>query len=103
MRLADKVAIVTGGAQGIGRATVEKFHTEGAQVAIFDIDERRGADLERRLGSGERPPVFLRCDVTDDAQVSVAAQSVAERFGRLDVLVNNAGVNAYVAATTMTE
>ena len=102
MRLAGKVAIVTGGAQGIGRATVEKLHAEGAQVAAFDIDEARGAALAGALGP-DRPPLFVACDVTDEGQVAAGVASVVARFGRLDVLVNNAGVNAYFDPVAMTQ
>ncbi len=102
MRLSGKVAIVTGGAQGIGRATVEKFHAEGAQVAIFDIDEMRGRELTAQLGAGDRPPLFVRCDITDEAQIEAATRRTGDHFGTLDILVNNAGVNAYFDAATMT-
>jgi NAD(P)-dependent dehydrogenase (short-subunit alcohol dehydrogenase family) len=102
MRLSGKVAIVTGGAQGIGRATVEKFHAEGAQVAIFDIDEPRGQDLAKQLAGGDRTPLFVRCDITDETQIEAATSSTLGRFGQLDILVNNAGVNAYFDAATMT-
>jgi NAD(P)-dependent dehydrogenase (short-subunit alcohol dehydrogenase family) len=103
MRLQNKVAVVTGGAQGIGRATVEKFQIEGARVALLDIDEARGVEAEATLGGPAAGVVFLRCDITNEQEVEAAIAATVERWGKLDVLVNNAGVNTYFDATTMTE
>lgn len=103
MRLENKVAVVTGGAQGIGRATVEKFQIEGAKVALLDIDEARGAEAAATLGDPEAGVIFLRCDITLEAEVEAAIAATVERWGKLDILVNNAGVNTYFDATTMTE
>jgi NAD(P)-dependent dehydrogenase (short-subunit alcohol dehydrogenase family) len=100
MRLEHKVAVVTGGAQGIGQAVVEKFVAEGARVALLDIDEPRGRTEAERLGDAVR---FIRCDITREADVSAAIAETVETFGKLDILVNNAGVNTYFDATTMTE
>jgi NAD(P)-dependent dehydrogenase (short-subunit alcohol dehydrogenase family) len=103
MRLQNKVAVVTGGGQGIGRAIVEKFHIEGARVALLDIDEVRGMEVATTLGESDASVLFLRCDITREADVEQAIAATGERFGGLDVLVNNAGVNTYFDATTMTE
>ena len=78
------VAIVTGGASGIGAATADRLADLGAQVAVLDLDPESAS--ERHLA--------LQCDVSDDASVRAAVQAVVERFGRLDVVVNNAGVGA---------
>lgn len=103
MRLANKVAIVTGGTLGIGRATVEKFHAEGAHVVSLATNRERTDDLSRAYQNSDRPVLALVADVTDEAQVSAAMQRVRDEFGRIDILINNAGVNAYFDATTMTE
>jgi NAD(P)-dependent dehydrogenase (short-subunit alcohol dehydrogenase family) len=103
MRLENKVAVVTGGAQGIGQAIVEKFVAEGAKVALLDIDEPRGRATTEALGGEAGSVRFTRCDITREVDVSAAIAGSVEAFGRLDILVNNAGVNTYFDATTMTE
>src|SRR5260221_3624254 len=97
-RLEGKVALVTGGAQGIGRAIVEKLAQEGARVSFLDLDEVGGAAAARALAVS-----FTRADVTRESEVQAALAQVIAREGGLDVLVNNAGVNAYFDATAMTE
>lgn len=87
-RLKDKVALVTGGAQGIGKAIVCSFAAEGARVIIADIDPREGEALAAELPGA----VFRRLDVADEAQWIAVLDSVVADFGRLDVLVNNAGI-----------
>jgi NAD(P)-dependent dehydrogenase (short-subunit alcohol dehydrogenase family) len=77
-------AIVTGGASGIGRATAELLAARGARVAALDINPDQVAD----------PLVGIRCDVTDDASVRAAVAEAADRFGRLDIVINNAGIGA---------
>jgi 3(or 17)beta-hydroxysteroid dehydrogenase len=87
-RLKDKVALVTGGAQGIGKAIVRSFAAEGARVIIADIDPSEGEAL-----AGELPgAVFRQLDVADERQWIAVLDSVVADFGRLDVLVNNAGI-----------
>lgn len=87
--LAGKVAIVTGGANGIGRAIVERFVAQGASVVVADLDEGAGRQLAEGLGDAA---AFRRTDVTARADLDAAVALAVERFGRLDVMCNNAGV-----------
>src|SRR5438105_8156393 len=102
-RLGGKVAFVTGGARGIGRAIVEKFAAEGASVTFIDLDEADGEAARRDLAGAGQPVDFLRADVTVEADVRRAVEAAASATGVVDVLVNNAGVNAYFDATLMTQ
>jgi NAD(P)-dependent dehydrogenase (short-subunit alcohol dehydrogenase family) len=88
MRLKDKVALITGGASGLGEATARRFRQEGAWVMIADIDDKRGLALASQLGDGS---AFVHCDHTDRAQCAAAVQATLQRFARLDILHNNAG------------
>jgi NAD(P)-dependent dehydrogenase (short-subunit alcohol dehydrogenase family) len=91
-RLEGKVAVVTGGAVGIGRSCAFLMAREGASVAVLDTDERAGemvvADI---LGLGMHAR-FWRCDVSNEADVSKAIDEVAAHYGRINILVNNAGI-----------
>jgi 3-oxoacyl-[acyl-carrier protein] reductase len=92
MRLRDKVAIITGSARGIGRATAHKFAREGAKVVVCDV-ESSGVDAvvgEIRSLGGEA--VGFIVDVTDRPAIDRMVQAVMERYGRIDTLVNNAGI-----------
>jgi NAD(P)-dependent dehydrogenase (short-subunit alcohol dehydrogenase family) len=102
-RLDGRIAFVTGGARGIGRAIAEKFVAEGATVTFADVDEAAGRQTERELTAAGISTRFCRADITVEADVQRAIEAVVSRHGTLDVLVNNAGVNAYYDATAMTE
>lgn len=92
-RLQDKVAIVTGGAAGIGAATCELFAEEGARVVIADVDEAQGAALADRINSGAgSAAIFVRTDVAQDADAQRLTETAVNHFGSVDVLVNNAAV-----------
>jgi NAD(P)-dependent dehydrogenase (short-subunit alcohol dehydrogenase family) len=101
-RLSGQRTIVTGGARGIGRAIAERFAVDGASVAILDSDEA-GRETAREVSAGGAEVEFIRTDVTVEAEVRRAIETVVSRRGGVDVLVNNAGINAYFDATTMTE
>jgi NAD(P)-dependent dehydrogenase (short-subunit alcohol dehydrogenase family) len=93
-RLDGKVAVITGGGNGIGRATTLRFVDEGARVVVADLNEDTGRetlDLAARTGAGERVR-FLRTDVAREADVAAAVALATKEFGRLDVMFNNAGV-----------
>ncbi len=89
MRLEDRVALVTGGAAGIGLATAERFAEEGAKVVIGDVNQEAGEAVINRLGADSS---FHRVDVRDRKAVGDWIQEVLSRYGRVDVLVNNAGI-----------
>lgn len=87
-RLGGKVAVIAGGASGIGRGTVELFVREGAKVVAADIQDDKGARLEEEFGKAVR---YVRCDVTREADVKEAVDLAVQAFGRLDCIFNNAG------------
>ena len=89
MRLTGKVAVVTGGGNGIGAAIATRMAGEGAAVAVVDIDEFGGKRVAAELPDAS----FHRCDITDEDAVAALFADVLARHGRLDVLVNNAGVS----------
>ena len=89
MRLKDKVCIVTGGAAGIGKATAERFAEEGAVVVICDLNEEQGRKTAEAMGPAAS---FVKVNVADRTAVGEFVDGVVEKHGRVDVLVNNAGV-----------
>ena len=89
MRLKDKVTLITGGAAGIGKATAKRFTEEGATVVICDVNQEAGEAAVEELG----PEVtFYEVDVTDRQAVQQWVDDVVDRYGRVDILINNAGV-----------
>ncbi len=90
--LADKVTVITGAAQGIGAACAERFAREGAPVALWDVDDARGRALAQRLEAEGRRALYAHCDVSRAADVQAALAATLVAFGRVDVLVNNAGI-----------
>lgn len=89
MKIENSVAIVTGGASGLGEATMRNFIAGGAKVAVFDLNEERGKMLVEELGEAVR---FYKVDVVSEESVSKAIDDVAEQFGRVDICVNCAGI-----------
>jgi len=92
-RVQSKVAIVTGGAVGIGRACVKRLAEEGAKVAILDVLKPEGEALAAELTAHGREAMFVAVDVADEAALKAAIDTVAARFGGLHVMVNNAGIS----------
>ena len=105
-RLDGKVAVITGGGNGIGRATVLRFLEEGARVVVADLNEQTGSEtlaLAKQAGAESRAR-FIRTDVAREADVEAAVALATEDFGRLDVMFNNAGVaGAFGPITDITE
>lgn len=99
-QLAGKVALITGAASGIGAATARLFAHEGARVVLTDIDERNGEALAAALSRDGAEAVFLSQDVTREPRWIEVVDAVKHRFGRLDVLVSNAGIGISVPSIT---
>ena len=94
MRLENKVALISGGARGIGAAVAKIFAQEGAKLVICDILEDEGRKTAEEITAAGGECVFVRLDVINETDWEQAAAEVTSRFGRLDILVNNAGITA---------
>lgn len=101
--LEGRVAFVTGGARGIGRASVERLQTAGAAVVFCDIDDEAGREVAQALTEGPAPVEFAHCDVTSEAEVASTVAATIQRFGTVDILVANAGIDAPFDAAAMSE
>lgn len=95
-RLEGRVAIVTGGGHGIGKAYAIRLASEGARVVVAEIDENAAQSVARELQGAGHEALAVRTDVADDASTERMAAAAVERFGRIDVLVNNAAIFATV-------
>jgi 3(or 17)beta-hydroxysteroid dehydrogenase len=93
MRLQDKVALISGGARGMGAVEARLFAKEGAKVTIGDVLEDEGRKLEAEINAAGGEALFVRLDVTREADWQQAVEATVTRFGKLDVLVNNAGIS----------
>lgn len=96
-RLENKIAIITGGASGIGKATAEKFVEEGAKVIIWDLNEQRGNEVAKELGAK-----FAKVNTSNYEDIEKAAKAVNDEFGRIDILINNAGITRDSTVKKMT-
>ena len=91
MRLKDKIALITGGANGIGLATTERFAKEGAKIILWDVSDK-GADVAARLNNEGCEAIFKKVNVTNEDEVQKAVAEARAYFGRIDILINNAGI-----------
>lgn len=100
--LADKTAVITGGAQGIGLAIARAYVREGAKVVLGDLDLDAAEAAAKELG-GPSVAHAVRCDITEAAQVDTLIRAAIDTFGSLDIMVNNAGITRDATMRTMTE
>ena len=103
LRLKDKVAIITGGANGIGKAAAEVFLKEGAKVAIADFDVESGKQVESQLQEQGFDVIFLQVNVADQASVKIMVEQVLKKYSKIDILINNAGITRDAMLVKMTE
>ena len=96
MRLKDKIALITGSARGIGQATAELFHKEGATVIVSDISEEEGNTLAMNLKTDAE---YQHLDVGSEESWLKVTEYIASKFGRLDILVNNAGITGFLESS----
>lgn len=101
--LEGRVAFVTGGARGIGRACVERLQTARASVVFCDVDDEAGREVAASLSARPTPVEFAQCDVTSEDEVARAMAKTIERFGTVDILVANAGIDVPFDAAAMSE
>lgn len=93
-KLEGKVALVTGGATGIGRATIEKFVAEGAKIVIVDYNKEKSNELVEMIESKGGDITFFEADVSDEKRVVEIFKATEERYGKIDILFNNAGIGS---------
>ena len=101
MRLAGKVALITGGASGMGQSEASLFAREGARVMVADVLDREGREVVAKIGVEGGQARFQKLDVTDEAEWRTAVATTVESFGGLDILVNNAGISGTFDSDTM--
>jgi NAD(P)-dependent dehydrogenase (short-subunit alcohol dehydrogenase family) len=92
MMLSNRVAIITGGARGIGRGIALRFAEEGCSIAISDVLEQEGRKTVEEITKKGRDGIFVQCDVSDSQKVRNMVDQVIRKFGKIDILVNNAGI-----------
>jgi NAD(P)-dependent dehydrogenase (short-subunit alcohol dehydrogenase family) len=96
MKLENKVAIVTGAGKGIGWGIAKVFSQEGAKVVVVDWDEEAGKKTAEEIRQSGGDALFVNCDVSNEEQVKAMVQATLDKYGRIDVLVNNAGIGVYL-------
>lgn len=95
LRLKDKVAIITGAGKGIGWGIAKVFSKEGAKVVVVDWDEEAGEKTAEEIRQSGGDAIFVNCDVSNEEQVKAMVRATIDKYGRIDVLVNNAGIGVY--------
>lgn len=103
MRFTDKVCLVTGGGSGIGRATCELFAAEGGRAVVINRSEERGTETVRAITEAGGQAIFVQTDIGVPAQVKAAVQAAVDRWGRIDVLVNNAAMMSFTPIVDLAE
>lgn len=103
MRFAEKICVVTGGGSGIGRATCERFAAEGGKVLVVDLNPEHGDQTVQAITSGGGQAAFAKCDVGKSADVQAAVKAAVNRWGRIDVLVNNAAMMTFLPVVDLPE
>lgn len=103
MRLKDKVAIITGAANGIGLAAAQRFAEEGAKVILADYDAEAGAAQEKELTQHDYDIKFIQVDVANRLSVNMLIEQTINHFGKIDILINNAGITRDAMLSKMTE
>lgn len=102
MKLKDKIAVVTGGADGIGKATAVKFAAEGATVIIWDLNAEKGAETVKEISENGGKVSFEKVNTSVYAEVEAATKAVVQEFGTLDIIINNAGITRDASIKKMT-
>jgi NAD(P)-dependent dehydrogenase (short-subunit alcohol dehydrogenase family) len=102
-RLAHKVALITGAASGIGRASALRFAQEGARVAVVDVQDVLGEETAAAIRTAGGDACFIHADVSQGADARAMIDAALQRFGRLDILFNNAGVGKHIPFEALTE
>ncbi|MEH7613426.1 SDR family NAD(P)-dependent oxidoreductase [Gottfriedia acidiceleris] len=104
MRLKDKVAVITGGGSGIGRATAIRFAKEGAKIVIADINEVTGEETLAEIKEKNQEAIFVKTNVAESKSIQNLMKRAVEHFGRIDILFNNAGIgNSEVRSVDLAE
>lgn len=101
--LENKIAIITGGGSGIGKATALKFAEQGALVMIWDVADERGKEVAQQINNNGGQAEFLHVNTTDKSHIESAASSIFDTYGHIDILVNNAGITKDATLLKMTD